>query len=279
MSRRVESFRLSFFFFFSSGFHRKLSLPAPVWLGAAGQVTLLLLLFGGLGACAAVPALDRGVSWKEEVVNHDGRRFIVERTQTFDRDGLREIGRDDPLRKQTLRFERPNGHQVTWEADFGRGYQDNLEPLVLGIVEGVPYLITHTTRCHAYNKWDRPNPPYVYFRYVDGDWQRISIDSVPHILNQTNLSLSGSLSRAERLARQMGTRGYVSARQIREQQSHMTSESAYLRQIVWESLTSGPVSCAKLVFYHGAWVSPGDSIGKRMIDRMIKSGHWKTKKP
>lgn len=30
------------------------------------------------------------------------------------------------------------------------------------------------------------------------------------------------------------------------------------------------VGCEELIYYKGAWVSPGDSIGRRMMDRISK---------
>ena len=36
----------------------------------------------------------------------------------------------------------------------------------------------HLYRSFAYNKWGRPNPPYVFFKYV-GEWKQISLEEFP----------------------------------------------------------------------------------------------------
>lgn len=239
-------------------------------------LVVLLTLVAGLNGCAMLPGGGGSMTWREEVKLHDGRTILVERTQSFDGGGLREIGQGAPLGLEVLEFETAQGKAVHWKSDYGRGYQDNLAPLVLDVVDSVAYLITYPTRCHAYNKWKRPNPPYVFFRYEGNTWQRIAIDEVPRVMERTNLSLAGSQSDVNRLVRETGTKGYVSAKQIQERQRDMTPESAYLRQIVWQPTKGGGTSCEELVYYHGAWIGPGDSIGKRMIDRMIKSGALET---
>ncbi|MBK7502911.1 MAG: hypothetical protein IPI14_09975 [Polaromonas sp.] len=54
-----------------------------------------------------------GDSWKEEVMLHDGRKIIVERT--VQRGGRREVGQQPPIKEQRLTFTMPGTkQQVVW---------------------------------------------------------------------------------------------------------------------------------------------------------------------
>jgi hypothetical protein len=43
-----------------------------------------------------------------------------------------------------------------------------------------------------------------------------------------------------------------------------------LRDPVKRGTVGSAVNCDELIYYKGAWVGPGDSIGKRMMDRAKK---------
>ncbi len=120
-----------------------------------------------------------GTSWKEEVLLHDGTKIIVERT--VERGGRHEIGQRPPYKEQSLSFTLPSSNErVIWTAAYSKevGYSD-LRPLLLDIVRGVPYLVTDPVGCLAYNKWMRPNPPYIFWRYEKAAWQKIELTDVP----------------------------------------------------------------------------------------------------
>jgi hypothetical protein len=44
--------------------------------------------------------------------------------------------------------------------------------------------------CLSYNKWGRPNPPYVVFKYDGNTWQRIPLTELPYEIKATNLIVS-----------------------------------------------------------------------------------------
>ena len=112
-------------------------------------------------------ACSNSTSWKEEVLWHDGKKIIVGRTTTRDSEGRREIGQHAPIIEQTLTFTPPGASQsITWKSDFGQTFQDNLDLLAIDIVDSKPYVVAYPGFCHAYNKWGRPNPPYVVFTRV-----------------------------------------------------------------------------------------------------------------
>jgi hypothetical protein len=151
-------------------------------------ITSTLILGVSMSACS----MDNTTTWKEEVLLHDGRKIIVERSTTRDPFGRREIGQSAPISEQTLSFTAPGTAQrITWKSDFGRTTQDNLELLALDIVGGRPYIVTYPSFCHAYDKWGRPNPSYVYFKLVDKTWERVAIGEFPKQISRANVIIGG----------------------------------------------------------------------------------------
>lgn len=119
-------------------------------------------------------------TWKEEVLLHDGKTIIVERSNTYDPTMNHEIGQSAPLAEHKTTFMIPGTSQmVIWKSN-NRSFAEpeHLNLLSLNILEGVPFVATTPYRSFAFEKWGRPNPPYVFFRYV-GRWERISLNEFP----------------------------------------------------------------------------------------------------
>ncbi len=174
---------------------------------------LLLLLTVAIAACAGVPALNNSTSsWKEEVLLHDGNKIIA--TRTLERGGMREYKKHWGIRAQSLSFINPNTKQsIVWHDGYSQDISGtNFLPMMLEIKDDVPYLVVNPMGLLSYNKWGRPNPPYVIFRYQDNNWQRISLDELPMEFNEFNLIISTPDENAKRLA----VNGVVSAQKIRE---------------------------------------------------------------
>jgi hypothetical protein len=218
-------------------------------------------------------------SWKEEVLLHDGKKIIVERSTTVDPKGNREIGQPAPKSEETLRFSLPGGSQsITWKSDFGQDLQDNLDLLALDIVDGKPYIVTQPSRCHAFNKWGRPNPPYVLLKFDGQVWQRIALSDLPKEIKKANVVIGGYVEQEDRL-RGMGidvskTKPYLQAEVVDRFNQDMGGDPGILLMQVFtrEPLTGGGMNCAESVYYKGAWVGPGDSIGRQIMDgKPVKS--------
>lgn len=131
-----------------------------------------------LNACAGLFGIG-GASWKEEVLLHDGSRLVVDRS--VERGGRHEIGKKPSYMKQMLTFTHPNtGEQIVWEdkatPDLGNS---NFLPMALDIYQKTIYLVANPMGCLAYNKWGRPNPPYVVFRYGGKAWELSRCRSFP----------------------------------------------------------------------------------------------------
>src|SRR5678816_3705983 len=118
-------------------------------------------------------------TWKEEVLLHDGKTIIVERSDTYDPTMNHEIGQSAPLADHKTTFMIPGTRQlVIWKSNNRSAEPEHLNLLSLDILDGVPYVATTPYGSFAYQKWGRPNPPYVCFRYV-GRWERISLKEFP----------------------------------------------------------------------------------------------------
>lgn len=113
------------------------------------------------------------------------------------------------------------------------------------MVGGVPYLATSPAGCIAYNKWKRPNPPYVLFKYVNDEWQRISLEEFPAELMNANL-----MSRPD----SRGLKSYYNVEQVKEQMNGRRIAD-YARTILRGVVKGGLAGCEELVPYgKGGWL-------------------------
>ena len=148
----------------------------------------LVTLGAGMNAFAFL-GFGNSVNWQEEVLLHDGRKIIVDRSQSYG--GRHEIGQSGPVKEQKIKFSLPGTNQIiTWineySEDIGRA---NFELLALHILDGTPYIVTTPRLCLSYNKWGRPNPPYVIFKYTGAAWQRIPLEDLPAEFTTLNLTI------------------------------------------------------------------------------------------
>lgn len=151
-----------------------------------------------------------GTSWQEEVLLHDGTKIIVDRSVT--RGGRHEIGQRGSYTNQTLSFTHPvSSERVSWEdkatPDLGTS---SFLLMALDIYHGASYLVAKPMGCLSYNKWGRPNPPYVIFRFEDKGWKRVSLEELPMETQAPNLISSSPDTEVERLGKR-----YIDAETIR----------------------------------------------------------------
>ena len=131
-----------------------------------------------------------GHTWKEEALLHDGSKLIVERW--VDRGGRHEIGQGLPIREQSVSFALPGtSENVVWRDQFSKGVGGaSFLPMMIEVKNGMAFLVVHPMGCLAYNKWGRPNPPYVVFKYQGGSWSRVPLQELPSDLKTPNLIFS-----------------------------------------------------------------------------------------
>lgn len=196
---------------------------------------LLMFLGGGMSACAM-----GGTSWKEEVLLHDGSAIIVERTAK--RHGRHEIGQRPPIGDQSVSFTMPKTNQrVVWKDEFSEDVNGaNFNLMLLDMVQGTAYLLATPAGCLSYNKWGRPNPPYVIFKYQGGEWQRISLQELPAEIKRPNMLHASPDDVAEKSAKE----GIVTATVIRKEKEEYRQPE--YKTIVREALSRnarGMTSC------------------------------------
>ncbi len=155
-------------------------------LRALCNISAVFALGAIISACVSLPGFS-GTGWKEEVLLHDGSKIVVSRS--VDRGGRHEIGQQPPIKKQSLTFTLPQTNErITWQSEFSSdvGLAD-FQPLLVDISKGSAYVVAHPVGCLAYNKWGRPNPPYVVFKYEGKEWKRISVAELPAEIKTPNI--------------------------------------------------------------------------------------------
>lgn len=176
------------------------------WLSIIGRTVLVVLaiptavLLAYMAWLLVAGWLDLpALRWSEEVKQEDGSILLVKRKVWLG--GRYEIGQGGAIAKEELRFDMPGQKQ---EAFWHEGYDKKLGrtsqlPIALHIHNGMAFLVTTPHLCVAYNKWGRPNPPYVIWRTSDGKvWQRISLDELPVTIKSINmLTTSKDVSRID----------------------------------------------------------------------------------
>jgi hypothetical protein len=113
--------------------------------------------------------------------------MVVERYTL--RGGRHEVGQKGDYIAQTMRFTPPGSSKaIEWQdqrsADLGNS---SFLPMAVEVVRGTPYIVANTMGCLAYNKWGRPNPPYVVFKHEANTWQRIALTDLPPEVKTPNL--------------------------------------------------------------------------------------------
>lgn len=236
--------------------------------GKGFQLLFIVLLSMGTSIDAfGFLGFGNSVSWKEEVLLHDGSKIIVERS--VERGGRHEIGQRSPYKQQSLAFTVPDGkQQVVWKDTFSKELgMANFLPMLLDIHINTAYLVVSPMGCLSYNKWGRPNPPYVVFKFDGSVWTRIQLEELPVEIKKSNLIFSAPDLAVEKA----GTR-FMSAEMIKSIISgyKQPEYQNIMREPVELGTEGSSVNCEQLIYYKGAWVGPGDSIGKRMMDHKAK---------
>lgn len=184
-----------------------------------------------------------GDSWKEEVLLHDGSKIIVKRSQSYG--GRHEPGQSSPVKEHTITFALPDsGKAISFTSEYGEDVgRANFNLLALHILNSIPYLVVEPNLCLSYNKWGRPNPPYVFFKYDGKTWQRIPLSELPTEFKAINLiANNGREEDIKRLASQLG---YVTAEDVKKINSSLTQPEykTILREPVKPGSYGSSVDC------------------------------------
>lgn len=192
-----------------------------------------------------------GDSWKEEVLLHDGQKIIVERSQTYK--GRSEPGQSAPIGEHTIRFILPGSSKtITWTSEYGEDIgRTDFNLSALHIKNNIPYVVAEPNLCLSYNKWGRPNPPYVVFRHDGSAWQRIAFDELPSEFTTVNV--------VKRI-RGIDVENLVKAKQVSAEQ--VAALNAGLERPASKAIVREPIrydqSCIPMVSNgRGLWLSAG----------------------
>jgi len=219
---------------------------------------LLMILGGGMSACA----MGNKTSWKEEVLLQDGRKIIVDRS--VERGGRHEIGQKPPYKEQSMSFTMPISNEpITWEDHYSEDVGSaNFLPMLLDISNGTPYLVVYPMGCLSYNKWGRPNPPYVIFKYDGKAWQRIPLKELPAEIKTPNLIFSMPDIKVEESGKRFMSSEMIKAITAKYRQPEY-------KTILREPLAKGRIEqiCEERVLYKGSWILPNDPVAREFIDK------------
>lgn len=188
------------------------------------------------------------MSWKEEVLLHDGQIIVAERA--YNLGGFPVIeSRERSALDETVTFSLPGTKQkITWKTDFRDTVPEanSLNLLLLDVVKGVPYIATYPAGCIAYNKWKRPNPPYILFKHESDEWKRIPLAEFPPELIKTNVIVG-------RPKTSLLMPFYAVAEVNDENNDIHTPE---YKTIMREPLSNEGSLCPKMIRIKGGWESP-----------------------
>lgn len=227
------------------------------------KLGLFLMIGVTMSACS------KTMSWKEEVQLSDGQIVIAERF--YNLGGYPAIeSKERAALDMTVTFNLPNG-KIIWKNDFRDSVPEpnSLNLVRFDVIKGVPYIATYPAGCIAYNKWGRPNPPQVLFKYENSQWKRITLAELPTSLIGAHANVV-----VGRPATSLLKSFYTVAQVNEENDGISTSEyKTILKETVkvGELGTDGSsVNCMELVLYKGLWIMPNDPIAKAIVDRRTK---------
>jgi len=207
-----------------------------------------------------------GDSWKEEVLLHDGGKIIAKRSLSYG--GRREIGQSAPIKEQDISFTLPNSSQaITWKSEYSEDVgRANFNLLALHILNGTPYIVASPNLCLSYNKWGRPNPPYVFFKYDGKAWQRIPLAKFPAEFKTLNVAIYLGSQDVDLMVKE----GLVPADTIKRRNGELTQPEYH--SILREALPKERINemCMEMILYKGYWIMPNDPVARGMVDRKTK---------
>ena len=157
----------------------------------------------GLLAGVLLAGCGGSLNWRQEVLFPDGNVVQVDRGYKLGSRYDQEIGTwsaGPPIRGYVLDIPLPGGKgRARWEHD------ESLTPLAVGYHGGSIYLATAPRSCPDYDRYGRPLPAYVFFRF-EGEWKRIAVEEFPEEITNSNLLIGGSHKEEQDLI----ASGYVS---------------------------------------------------------------------
>ena len=229
--------------------------------GMLKQITklgLFLLMGVSMSACSET------MRWKEEVLLHDGQIIVADRFYNLGAKPTWE-SRERAALDETVTFSLPGtDKKIIWKNDFrdSQPEPNSLNLIRFDVVKGVPYIATYPAGCIAYNKWGRPNPPQVLFKYEGGQWKRITLAEFPAELINAHANVVVGRPKTSLL------KPFYTIEQVNAE-NHDIDEGPY-KTILREAYPGAGDGCEELIRYKGFWIMPNDPVARGMVDRKTK---------
>ena len=232
------------------------------WLKQITKFGFLLMMGVSMNAEAGLFGFGGNtMSWKEEVLLHDGKIIVAERFYNLGGYPTLE-SRERAALDETATFSLPGTNKkITWKTDFRdtEPEPNSLNLILFDVVKGVPYIATYPAGCIAYNKWKRPNPPQILFKYENDQWKRIAVAEFPAELTKANVIVGRPATKL--------LKSFYTMEQVNEE-NHDIDTPEY-KTILREALPKERIDqmCEERVLYKGSWILPNDPIARKFIDQ------------
>lgn len=213
--------------------------------------TIGLILTSGISMNAQAGFFGIGghtMNWKEEVLLHDGQIIVAERFYNLGEYPAID-SRERAALDQTVTFSLPGSNQkITWKTDYrdSEPEANSLGLILFDVVKGIPYIATYPAGCIAYNKWQRPNPPQIFFKYENNQWKRIALAEFPVELRKANVIVGSPASKL--------LQPFYNQKQVKEENQDVGQKYSVIQRQEIENAYGG---CPVLKRIDGGWASPG----------------------
>lgn len=222
------------------------------------KLGLILMLGSTISACSST------MKWKEEVKLHDGQIIVSERHYNLGGYAYLDSSEGTPL-NETVTFNLPGtSKKILWKNDFRDSIpeQNSLNHFRFDIVNGVPYLATYPAGCIAYNKWGRPNPPQVLFKYESEQWKRITLAELPPELVGTTANVIVGRPASSLL------KSFYTVEGVNEK-NHYISTPEY-KTILRDPIRSAGAGCGEMIRVNDGWEGTGFFSGQPSYEACLK---------
>lgn len=208
-----------------------------------------LVFFIAIAASIVACSFDLPKSWEEEVLLHDGTTILAKRRVSFK--GSHAIDQRVPIGTSTISFKLPGTNKtISWTSEYAKDLgRTDFQILALHILNSTPYIVTSPNGCTSYNKWGRPNPPYIFFKYDSKQWQRIPLAEFPEVFKTINIHID----LGNRDLKMLTKNSPVSAKYINKKNKKLRGHPEY-KNILREPKNMN--ACKVLVRTETGWATP-----------------------
>lgn len=162
--------------------------------------------------------------WKEEVLLHDGQVIVIERSVKTGYVPV-EIGQPPGESDYTLTFAAPDGKSVTWD-----GGRSRFIPMILDFEQDVPYVVATGATSLVYGAEGCPRPPYFFFKWSAGQWQRMPYEEFPKSIRKANLSAGLTYPSRDPMRERIGRGELVTAKEVARLRRAANPERVEIRE-------------------------------------------------